>query len=76
MKATKGSITHRGFKIDFETKERHGLWQCSARCNSNDGSFGLTVFEPASLDGFASKQAAEKATLDAMKNWIDKTSGL
>ncbi len=76
MKAAKGSIIHRGYKIDFKTKEIGGLWQCSASCSSHQGSFGLTVFEPASLDGFASKEDAEKATLDAMKDWIDKTSGL
>src|SRR6266545_1605912 len=76
MKETKGSIIHRGYKIDFKTKERHGLWQCSASCSSHKGSFGLIVFEPASFDGFASKEDAEKATLDAMKDWIDKTSRL
>jgi hypothetical protein len=74
MKATKGSIIHRGYKIAFKTKERHDLCYCSARCNSSKGSFGLTVFEPPSLDGFASKEDAEKAALHAMKNWIDKTS--
>jgi len=76
MKAAKGSIIHRGYKIDFKTKEIGGLWQCSASCSSHQGSFGLTVFEPASLDGFASKQADEKAALNAMKNWIGKASGL
>jgi hypothetical protein len=73
MKATKGSIIHRGYKIDFKTKERDGLWHCSACCNSHKGSFGLTIFDPDSLYGFASKEDAEKATLDAMKNWIDRT---
>jgi hypothetical protein len=76
MKTIKGSIIHRGYKIDFQTKERSGRWQCSARCNSHRGSFGLTVFEPVSLQGFTSKDDAEKATLDAMKDWIDKTSPL
>jgi hypothetical protein len=76
VKSTKGSIIHRGHTIDFKTKERDGLWQCSACCNSHKGSFGLTVFEPVSLRGFASKGDAEKATLDAMKNWIDETSPL
>jgi hypothetical protein len=75
-KATKGSIIHQGYQIDFKTKERHGLWKCSAHCNSHKGSLGLTVFEPDSLYGFTSKEDAEKATLDAMKNWIDKTSRL
>jgi hypothetical protein len=73
MKAAKGSINHRRYQIDFKPKQKDRLWQCSARCIFHKGSFGLTVFEPGSY-GFASKEDAEKATLDAMKDWIDKTS--
>ena len=70
-KRTKGAFTYRGHVVNFRTTEKDGRWQCSASFESRNTGFQMSALGPLSNPGFATKDVAELATVDMVKNWID-----
>jgi hypothetical protein len=71
MARTKGSFTYRGHVVNFETAEKDGRWECTARFKSGDTSLGMSHSGIGDFSGFASKKEAEAATMDIVKDWIN-----